>query len=289
MRITINEEILLIDLLVREFHTASKTKVRSILKHGSVRVNKKIVTRGDILLKAGDIVEYIKDKPKDENAPYTLLYDDESILVSEKPAGMLTIGYKDQGEYSFYKDWLTYIKDRSKGKERIYIIHRLDKEVSGIILFAKDEVVQEKIKEGWSKNIKRYYALVEGRPETPKGIIRSYLAEGPKEMMVSSSNPDKGKLAVTHYETIKEYPAHTLLEVSLETGRKNQIRVHLAEIGCPIVGDRRYGSKDPFTRKIRLHAYQLSFEHPETGQWMKFETRIPRGFTNLKKENEKYK
>jgi 23S rRNA pseudouridine1911/1915/1917 synthase len=289
MIITPQNETTLMQLLAGEFSDASVSRLKKMLKFGLVRVNGRIVTRGDIRIKPGDTVEYEKARPRDPSSPFTLVYEDEHILVSEKPAGVLCIGYEDQGDTSFYKEWLDHLRERSKGRERIFIVHRLDKEVSGLLVFAKNPEVQAKLKEEWHLGTKGYYALVEGRPVPPAGTIRNYIAEGPGERMVATTEEGIGKFAITHYSTLREYPGHTLLEVNLETGRKNQIRVHLAGLGCPITGDRRYGSKDRYTRRIRLHAFHLEFDHPVTGEHMKFETRIPKGFTVLRPEHEKYK
>lgn len=292
MKIPVKENVSLFNLLEKEFPASSHTTVRKMVKHGQIKVNGKVITRSDVILQPGDEVEYIKSLrlPEPENTPYRVVFEDDSLLISEKPAGTLTIGYtKDQGESSFYKEWLQYIRDRSKGRERIYIVHRLDKEVSGLVLFAKTPEIQKLLKDNWHMNTKLYYALVEGKPAKAMGKVSSYLFEGPKEKMFSSQDPAKGKQAITQYRIMKEFPGFTLLEVRLETGRKNQIRVHMADIGCPIVGDRRYGAKDKFSRRIRLHACQLSFVHPVTGEQMEFRSSMPKGFTTLKEADEKYK
>jgi 23S rRNA pseudouridine1911/1915/1917 synthase len=292
MKITVKEESMLGVLLEKEFTSASKTTVRKMVKHGQVKVNGVLTMRTDFLVKPGDLVEYIKTLrlPEVEQTPYRVVFEDEHILVSDKPAGVLTIGYTmDQGESSFYKEWLQYIRDRSRGKERVFIVHRLDKEVSGLIVFAKSEKVQKELKDNWHMNTKLYYAFVEGKPPKSIGKVSSYLAEGPKEKVFSSQDPSKGKLAVTQYRIMKEFPGYTLQEIKLETGRKNQVRVHLADIGCPIVGDRRYGAKDKFKRRIRLHAFYLSFVHPATNEQKEFRSSIPKGFTVLKEGDEKYK
>lgn len=292
MKIAVKTEMPLLELLEKEFTSASKTTVRKMIKHGQILVNGAKTMRGDVTVKPGDIVEYDKSLrlPEVEYTPYRKVYEDEYILVSDKPAGVLTIGYTmDQGESSFYKEWLQYIRDRSKGKERIFIVHRLDKEVSGLVVLAKSEAIQKELKDTWHMNTKLYYAFVEGKPPKSMGKISSYLAEGPKEKMFSSRDPARGKLAVSQYRIMKEFPGHTLLEIRLETGRKNQIRVHMADLGCPIVGDRRYGAKDKFLRRIRLHAFYLSFTHPVTKEIREFRSPMPKGFTLLKEADEKYK
>jgi 23S rRNA pseudouridine1911/1915/1917 synthase len=292
MKIPVREETTLGMLLEKEFPSASKTTVRKMVKHGQVKVNGVVVVRGDLAVKPGDLVEYIKSLrlPELENTPYHIVFEDEHILVSTKPAGVLTIGYTmDQGESSFYKEWLQFMKERSKGKERVFIVHRLDKEVSGLVVFAKTTAVQKTLKDNWHMNTKLYYAFVQGKPPKAIGKVSSYITEGPKEKVFSSRDPEKGKLAVTQYRIMKELPGYTLLEIKLETGRKNQIRVHMADIGCPIVGDRRYGVKEKFTRRIRLHAFYLSFVHPVTGEKAEFRSPMPKGFTILKEADEKYK
>lgn len=290
MNIRVKESCTVMELMEREFGSASKTTLKNMLKHGQIRIGGKIVTDGGRVINPGDIVEYVKSHKPDARNPYPVVFEDEQILVTEKPAGVLTIGYhKGQGESSFYKDWLQFVRERSKGNERLYIVHRLDKEVSGLLVLAKTEEVQKSLKDNWHMNEKLYYALVEGKPPKAMGKVSSYLTEGFKEMMVSSQDASKGKLAVTQYRIMKEYPEHTLLEVRLETGRKNQIRVHMAEVGCPIVGDKRYGAKDKYSRRIRLHAFHLAFNHPVTGLKLEFTSRIPRGFTTLREEHEKYK
>jgi 23S rRNA pseudouridine1911/1915/1917 synthase len=291
MKIIAKSEITLADILMEEFKTASKTTIKSRISHGNVRVNGKMATNPSVMLKPGDTVEYVRQAPPvfKVKSPFPVLYEDDAILVSEKPAGLLTIGDRGQGGTSFYQQLLAWIKEKSEGKERLHTVHRLDREVSGILIFAKTEQVQENIKMNWHKARKLYYALVEGRPAEDKGTIRSWLAEGRDQKVFSTNIQEGAKLAITHYRVMDYATGYTLLEVELETGRKNQIRVHLSEMDCPVVGDRRYGADARFERRIRLHAYYLSIVHPVTGNMIEFKSRMPRGFLILKEENEKYK
>ena len=291
MIIKATKEISLLELLLAEFGTATKSGVKRLILNGNILLNGHVITRPVEVIKPGDIVEYKKYKaqPHTWNAPFPVLFEDDVILVVEKPAGILTHAERGTEGTSLYKEILEYIKERSKGTERIYVVHRLDREVSGIILFAKSEAIQDQIKENWRETKKKYYALVHGKPKNAKDTITSWLMEG-RDLRVHSVREQEGaKQAITHYEVIKELPAHTLLEVTLETGRKNQIRVHLSEMGCPVVGDWRYGSKDRVKRRIRLHAYYFSLNHPLTGAFMEIKSRIPRGFLTLLDKEEKYK
>ena len=281
----------LMEHLLQEFQTASKTTVKQRISHGNVRVNGKMVTNPAIILKEGDVVEYIKQSIKINKAksPYQVLFEDDAILVAVKPAGLLTIGDRGLGGTSFYQQMQAYVKENSKGKERLFVVHRLDREVSGILLFAKSELLQEEIKKHWMDTKKLYYALVEGQPKDDKGTIRSWLVEGHDQRVYSVNVQEGAKLGITHYRVMDRTPDYALLEVELETGRKNQIRVHLSEMDCPVVGDRRYGADSRYERRIRLHAFYLSIRHPVTGKLIDFKSKMPKGFLELKPGDEKYK
>jgi 23S rRNA pseudouridine1911/1915/1917 synthase len=291
MKITSDREIFLMDLLFQEFKGASRTSVKKIIGHGNITVNGKRITNPAFLLKPADCIEYQKYRmtSNTQGAPFPILYEDDQLLFIEKPAGILTYGERGTIGTSLYKMLLDYLRERSKGRERIYVVHRLDKEVSGIVLFAKSEEVQQKIKEKWKETEKVYYALVEGKPKEPEGTISNWLKETSTQKMYITQQSEDAKLAITHYKVLKEFPAHTLLEVRIDTGRKNQIRVQLAGIGCPVTGDHKYGSQDPFKRQIRLHAYQFAFHHPVSDEQLKIESPLPKGFLRLNKKNEKYK
>lgn len=190
---------------------------------------------------------------------------------------------------------------KPKVPEVAYTIHRLDREVSGILLFAKTEKAQLALKENWAKVEKYYYALVEGTPPKTKGIIRSWIREDHKQKMyslpipvgadvtIASPAPEiDAKLAITHYELIEEYDGCSLLRVQLETGRKNQIRLHLSDLGCPIIGDRKYGADATYKRQVRLFAYALNFPHPTTGKMIRIELPMPKTFLVLGNGHETY-
>ena len=291
MKVKITKETSLLDHLLEEFQSASKTTVKQRIVHGNVRVNGKMVTNPAVMLKAGDTVDYVKQAVKISKVkpPYQVLYEDDAILVAVKPAGLLTIGDKGLGGTSFYQMMQAYVKENSKGKERLFVVHRLDREVSGILLFAKSEAIQEEIKNHWMDTKKLYYALVEGQPAEDKGTIRSWLVEGRDQKVYSVKIEEGAKLGITHFRVMDRTPDYALLEVELETGRKNQIRVHLSEMGCPVVGDRRYGADATFERRIRLHAFFLSIRHPVTGNLIDFKSKMPKGFLELKPHDEKYK
>lgn len=291
MKITSGREISLIDLLLQEFKGASKTAVKKIIVHGNITVNEQRMTNPAFLLKPADRIEYQKYKmtANTQGAPFPILFEDDQLLFVEKPAGILTYGERGTAGTSLYKMLLDYLRERSKGRERIYVVHRLDKEVSGIVLFAKSEEVQQKIKEKWKETEKVYYALVEGKPKESEGTISNWLKETSTQKMYITQQSEDAKLAITHFKVLKEFPAHTLLEVRIETGRKNQIRVQLAGIGCPVAGDHKYGSHDLFKRQIRLHAYHFAFHHPVSGEHLKIESPLPKGFLRLNEKDEKYK
>jgi len=291
MKIKVGQEISLIGLLHQEFRDASRTSVKKLISHGSIKVNGKMTTNPSVLVEPGDEVEYIKrQKPQTKiKAPFPVIFEDAEIFVAEKPAGLLTIGDKGLGGTSFYKIMLEFVKEKSKGEERIFIVHRLDREVSGLLVFAKSGEIQQKLKDNWGQSKKMYYALVEGHPPEESGTIKTWLMDGKDQRVVSVQEQDGAKYAITHYRILDKTEEFALLEVQLETGRKNQIRVHLSGMGCPVVGDRRYGADARFERRIRLHAFYLSFPHPMTGIQTEFKSKMPKNFLVLKPENEKYK
>ena len=291
MKITVQKDGPIVDLLVEAFGSASKTHIRKMLKYRMVQVRGQPVTRADYAVNAGDVIEYVKKTGrKNEIAPpVPIIFEDDDLLIADKPAGLLTFGERGTGGTSLYRVLKDFVNQRSGGRQRLHVVHRLDREVSGIVLFAKNGKVQQQIKKNWKGTKKRYYALVEGRPEKDHGTIQSWLREGVDRKMASSDKPAGAKLAVTHYRVVKRLNGHILLEIETETGRKNQVRVHLAEMGCPLVGDRRYGSDAKVIRRIRLHAFYLGFTHPVAGRFVEFESPMPQGFMVLGNKNEKYK
>jgi 23S rRNA pseudouridine1911/1915/1917 synthase len=291
VKITAQKDGPIVDLLVEVFGSASKTHIRKMLKYQMIQVSGQPVTRADFAVKAGDVIEYVKKTGrKNEIAPpVPIIFEDDDLLIAEKPAGLLTFGERGTGGTSLYRVLKDFVNQRSGGRQRLHVVHRLDREVSGIVLFAKNGKAQQQIKKNWKETKKKYHALVEGRPEKDRGTIQSWLREGVDRKMASSDKPAGAKLAVTHYRVVKRLDGHTLLEIETETGRKNQVRVHLAEMGCPLVGDRRYGGKAKIIRRIRLHAFYLGFTHPVVGRFVEFESPMPQGFMVLGNKDEKYK
>jgi 23S rRNA pseudouridine1911/1915/1917 synthase len=209
------------------------------------------------------------------------------VIVVDKPPGKPTSS--TDGSLSIQEIISEFLKKQSKGKFRAHVVHRLDKEVSGVLLFAKTNEAMETIKEKWQETEKHYYALVEGIPEKEEDTIRSWLIEDGSQKVHSTNNTTNAKYSVTNYKVIKLIKDHALLDVRTDTGRKNQIRVHLSDIGCPIIGDRKYGASDEFKRRVRLHAFSLTFPHPADGRIITVKSPMPEKFLSLKMKDEHYK
>jgi 23S rRNA pseudouridine1911/1915/1917 synthase len=254
-----------------------------MILNGSVKVNDTVITNPIMNIIPGDVIEYVKYHAplNTQDAPCTVLYEDEDLIAVVKPAGLLTYGEKGTTGTSLYRMLNDFLRDRSKGKEKIFVCHRLDREVSGILIFAKSEDIQEKIKEMWKETEKRYYALVEGKPSQKEGTVKSWLKENKAQKVYTAREAPDAKLAVTHYKIIKELAEHTLLEIRIETGRKHQIRVHMSDLGCPIAGDWKYGATRKVMKHIRLHAFYFAMKHPVTGKPLEFKTQMPRGFLSV--------
>ena len=285
----VTEKTFLQDFLFVALKDLKKTKIKQILKFGSVHVNGREVTWYKHPLKPGDKVEILgKERASVERSKTELgmkiPFEDESILVVEKPAGLLTMGTEREKEATLYFMLNGY--ERSKTREglgRVYIVHRLDRDASGLIVFAKSDALKRVLQKHWDLVIKKYYAITEGTPKEKSGTIENYLREDEFKRVysVSKNHPD-AQHAITHYRVLQENGGYALLEVTLETGRKNQIRVHLSSsLGCPIMGDEKYGAKsDPF-RRLALHACFLSFPHPVTGELKNFKSALPGPFKKI--------
>lgn len=205
-----------------------------------------------------------------------ILYEDRDILVVDKPAGLLTIGTDTEKTRTAYFVATDYVRKRySKSRNRIFIVHRLDKETSGILLFAKNAEAKLRLQDQWRETEKNYLAVVHGRCEKNSETIATYLAENEAHVVYSTSDTIKGKLARTAYRVLEQTKDFSLLEVDLLTGRKHQIRVHLAGIGHPVVGDKKYGKGNRAHARLALHARSISFNHPFSGKRLTFETKVP--------------
>jgi len=211
-----------------------------------------------------------------------ILYEDRDILVVDKSAGLLTIATDDEQIRTAYHLLTDYVrKGSSKSRERIFIVHRLDRDTSGVLVFARTEEAKRKLQGNWDKTEKHYLAVVHGKMAEKAGTITSYLAENAAFRVYSTPHPAQGYLSHTAYRVKQEVRLFSLLEVTLLTGRKNQIRVHLAEQGHPIVGDKKYGLKTDSQRVLALHARSLTIDHPYSGKRMTFEAEIPAHFERL--------
>jgi RluA family pseudouridine synthase len=289
LKTTIKKSQTLLEFLIEQHPDSPRTRIKKLLQGGTVRVNNKPTTMHSFHLKPGDTVDFslragIATKA---SLPFPVLYEDQYVIVIDKPAGIATSSIDGSANIQ----WIIseFLKNLSKGNVRTYVVHRLDKEVSGVLILAKSEVAMDAIKDKWEETEKHYIAFVEGIPENPEGTIKSWLIED-KAMKMHSVNEKTGaKLAITHYKTIRILNNYALLDVKTETGRKNQIRVHLSDIGCPIVGDRKYGASTDFIRRVRLHACSISFPHPVDGHLIIVESSMPNGFLSLKAKDEDYK
>jgi RluA family pseudouridine synthase len=211
-----------------------------------------------------------------------IIHEDRDIIVVDKPAGLLTISTDREKSRTVYFILTDYVrKGVAKSRNRIFVVHRLDRETSGVLVFAKSEEAKFRLQSQWQDTEKKYLAVVHGRCEKREETITTYLAENQAHGVYSTHDARKGKLAHTAYKVLKLIKDFSLLEVNLLTGRKHQIRVHLAGIGHPVVGDPRYGQERKPHSRLALHAQSISFEHPFTGEPLTFTTEVPVIFTTL--------
>ncbi|MGZ8424606.1 MAG: RluA family pseudouridine synthase [Candidatus Binatia bacterium] len=211
-----------------------------------------------------------------------ILHEDRDIIVVDKPAGLLTISTAREKSRTAYFILTDYVrKGIAKSRNRIFIVHRLDRETSGILIFAKNEEAKFRLQNQWQGTKKQYLAVVHGSCDKHAETITTYLAENQAHAVYTTTDTRKGKLSHTAYRVLKETRDFSLLEVNLLTGRKHQIRVHLAGIGHPVVGDERYGKEHKRYQRLALHARSISFKHPFSGESITFETKVPVFFTTL--------
>jgi 23S rRNA pseudouridine1911/1915/1917 synthase len=270
----------LLTYLFQSWPDTRKKQVRAWLKFGSVAINGKVITQFDHALKPGDRVLI---RPKGMAAPETKLiggirirHEDADILVIEKPAGLLSIASPSEDAKTAYAFLTDHVRlGHPRGRERVWVVHRLDRDTSGLMIFAKNEAAKIALQTGWDSAEKKYLAVVEGAPPGDAGSFDSHLDESnPLKVYPAREGPETRR-AVTHYRVTKKGKSTTLVELTLETGRRHQIRVQLAAAGCPIVGDKKYGAQTNPIRRIALHATSLRFVHPTTGKEIRFVSPLP--------------
>ena len=263
-------------LLERE--KGSRNRVKALLARGQVSVDGETVTRHDHPLSPGQRVAV---SPRAVEAPpFPVLYEDGRLLVIHKPAGLLSMASDRERLRTAYRMATDYVRRRDPGA-RVFIVHRLDRDTSGVLLFAKDEETKRAYQDNWDALVRRrgYLAAVEGRPPREADTVRTLLRENAAHKVYSVRSG--GKEAVTRYRVLRAGPRYALVEVELDTGRKNQIRAHMSELGCPVAGDRAYGAATDPLGRLCLHAHELALSDPFTGEERVFRAEPPRGLLAL--------
>lgn len=274
----------LLDFLMAAMPDRKRTTVKDYLKHNQVMVNGAVTTQWDTPLRRSDTVRVNTSREFQtfRNPRLKIMYEDDDIIVVNKGYGLLSMGTDRKHEGTAY--WLLrdYVK-RLDPRNKLFIVHRLDQQTSGLMVFARTQKAKEALQHNWNNMVleRKYVAVTEGAPDPADGEVRSYLAENSAHEVYSTDNPAEGKLAVTRYHTVRTRGKYALVELSLDTGRKNQIRVHMADLGTPISGDRRYGGSASPAHRLALHAQTLRFIHPVTRRDMNFSCGLPVSFSKL--------
>lgn len=272
----VKKESTLMDFLLNHYN---KKNVKNLLKFKQVLVNGQVISQFDYQLNIND--EVIVDKNAGNNTNLDIIYEDKELIVINKPAGLLSMAGGNEKEKTAYHLVGEYLKSKNKNA-RVFIVHRLDKDTSGVLMFAKNEVIKNKLQNNWNEIVYKrgYLAIVEGKLKNKHGTIKNHLDES-KTQMVYISNNGKGKLAITHYKVLKESRYNSLVEVFLDTGRKNQIRVHMQSLGHSIVGDKKYGATTNPIKRMGLHSHVFAFVHPDTKAKMEFKAVVPDEFKKM--------
>jgi 23S rRNA pseudouridine1911/1915/1917 synthase len=285
--LTVAEPTELMPFLISSLPHKNRNNIKSLLSNQQIKIDGRVCSQFNQPLRSGQVVTVSAARaPKTAQfRGLTILYEDQHLIVINKQAGILSMGTEKQRDHTAYSILSSYIKQENP-KNRIFIIHRLDRETSGVMMFARSERVQRLMQESWNDTIRQrtYVAVVEGVPSPEQGKIESYLHESKALIVYSSQNPDTGQLAITNYKVIRQANGYALLELELETGRKNQIRVHMQDIKHPIAGDAKYGAETDPIGRLGLHAEVLAFEHPITKAAMRFDAPIPKGFLAVLKQ-----
>lgn len=285
----------LLQYMYENMQGQSRSAVKAYLTRGQVTVNGQSTTAFDYPVHKGDRIMIhdkgimVKKRGGEKDTRVKIVFEDDWLIVVDKRSGVLSMSTGRPGETTAYSLLSDYVK-RVYGKDsKIFIVHRIDRETSGLIIFSKDEKTKHALQENWNSSVleRKYCAILEGRPSEDQGTVHSWLSENPKSLKVTSSpTDDGGKESVTHYRVLSHGKHYSLVEFELETGRKHQIRVHSALLGCPVTGDRRYGAADNPAGRIALHARSIVFRHPVTGKVMSFDTGLPNIFKAVMKDDE---
>ena len=274
----------LLEYLLGAMSDRKRTTVKDYLRHNQVMVNGSVTRQWDQPLRPGDTVKVNTSREFQlfRHPRLRIVYEDEHIIVVNKGYGLLSMGTDRKEDGTAY--WLLreYVK-RLDPRNKIFIVHRLDQQTSGLMVFARTQEAKEALQHNWNNMVldRTYVAVTEGAPDPAEGEVRTYLAETSAHEVYVTTDASAGKLAVTHYRTLRTRGKYALVELSLATGRKNQIRVHMQHIGTPISGDRRYGGSPSPIHRLALHARTLRFIHPVTRRDMNFTSELPAGFGRM--------
>ncbi len=283
----VKKECELLEFLLETFSNQSRNSVKSLLSSHRVSVDGAPTSQFNFKLYPEDTV-IISNAPirRKTRSNLPIIYEDDEIIVINKPSGLLSIASDNEKNSTAYRMLSDYVQQKDK-HNRIFVVHRLDEDTSGVLMVAKNVKIQQALQNNWNDIVKKrgYYAIVEGVMEKKSDTIKSYLKKNSQNLMYSSKKAGDGQLAITHYKVIKGNDKYTLLDVNIDTGRKNQIRVHLGEKGHHIIGDDKYGEPANPIKRLGLHAYELDFIHPFTGKLVKFTCPMPKEFSSLFDEN----
>jgi RluA family pseudouridine synthase len=282
-QITVTRECELLEFLLETFKGQSRNSVKSLLSSHRIAVNGAPTSQYNFKLVKDDVVIITKTAIKRKirsNLP--IIYENDEIIIINKPSGLLSVPSDKEKGSTAYRMVSDYVQQKDK-HNRIFITHRLDEDTSGVLLFSKNQKICEAFQDKWNDIVSKrgYYAIVEGVMEEKKKTIKTRLVKNAQNLMYSTKKKNDGQLAITHYEVLKENEEYSLLDVNIDTGRKNQIRVHLGELGHHVIGDDKYGEPANPLKRLGLHAYELSFTHPLNGKKMTFVAPMPKEFDNL--------
>jgi RluA family pseudouridine synthase len=285
---TVKEGTILMDFLLLSLTGKSRNNIKSLLSRKQILVNDVPVSQFDFKLYAKDEVKVTPFTNRRvvvlKGEKLSIIHEDDELIVINKTSGLISVASEKESEKTAFRLVSEHVQ-HNDANARVFVVHRLDEDTSGVLIFAKNPMLKEALQKDWNTIVKKrgYHAIVEGKLEEEQGTVKSFLHKTKTNMMYSGHKSKDGQYAETEYKVVKSNDKYTLVDVNIKTGRKNQIRVHMNDLGHPVVGDKKYGVKNSEAMRLMLHAYELQFIHPLTKKLVKFKANTPKSFEELMK------